>query len=120
MKIIRANEIKNEPRVGYKVKKLLGIKFEKAIDTAVFYETTIPLNGDFKEQWHKQSYESIYFLTSGMAIIDGKEYEFEKGDLLFLHPNEKHKFIATNGDLIIQAIRFPDLPNDKFVSDLNE
>jgi len=114
MEIIKKSEAEELAREGYRVKKLLSFKFGKLIDSAVFYETTIPVGGSFKEQWHNESYEMIYFVSPGNATIDGVEYTFQTGDLLMMSPHEKHSFKATEKDLIILAIRFPDLPNDKF------
>ena len=114
MEIIKRSEAEELSREGYKVKKLLSFKFNKNIDSAVFYETTIPVGGSFKEQWHNESYEMIYFITSGKASINGKEIKFNVGDLLMMSPVEKHSFKAIEKDLVLLAIRFPDLPNDKF------
>ena len=114
MEIIKRSEAEELAREGYRVKKLLSFTFGKSIDSAVFYETTIPVGGSFKEQWHNESYEMIYFITAGKASVNGTVYTFAPGDLLMMSPTEKHSFVAIEHDLVILAIRFPDLPNDKF------
>ena len=114
MEIVRRLKAENLKREGYSVKHLLSFKFHKSIDSAVFYETTIPVNGSFTEQWHKESYEMIYFVSSGIAIVDGVEHHFDIGDMIMMNPNEKHSFRAKGKDLVILAVRFPDLPTDKY------
>ena len=58
----------------------------------------------------------IYFLTTGHGKIVGKDYTFDKGDLLILDPGEKHEFTAPDNDVTVLALRFPHLPDDKFTT----
>lgn len=81
-----------------------------------FYETTIPKGGVCKEQWHKLSYEVVYFLTPSAAKLEGKDYTFEKGDLVILDPNEKHEWTAPDNDVVVLAMRFPNLLDDKYTT----
>jgi quercetin dioxygenase-like cupin family protein len=114
MKIIRNKETIIEDRGGYLVKKLHVGEFREKLEDAVFFETSINVGGKFKEQWHKKSSECIIFLSDGLAIVDGVKHECKKGDLLWIEPGEKHKFVAAEEDLKMIAIRFPNLPDDKF------
>jgi len=114
MKIVRRNDIETKERGGYFVKELLNYNFGRPVESAAFFETQIIEEGNFTEQWHNEMDEMIYFLTPGYATVNGREYEFEKWDLLMLSRGEKHGFRAKKNDLYLLAIRWPDLPNDKF------
>ena len=114
---IRRDEIIDEERGGYKVKNLLSGKFNFSIEDIAIYETNIPFGGKCKEQWHRQSYELVYFLTQGVGKINGKEYRFDIGDLVMLSPDEKHEFRTIDQEVRVLAIRFPDLPQDKYTSE---
>ena len=89
MKIIRKSEIENIDRGGYIIKRLFTLAFDKSPNDVGFYETTIPIGGICKEQWHKKSYEAVYFLSSGEAIINGENFKLAKGDLAIVYPGEK-------------------------------
>ena len=116
MKIIKRDEIIDEDRGGYFIKRLLTQIFKEAPLNAGFYETTIPKGSKCKEQWHKKSYEAVYFLTSGVAKLNGKEYKFSSGDLVVLEPNEKHEWLAIENEVKMFAMRFPNLLDDKYTA----
>lgn len=117
MKIIRRKEVKDIDRGGYSIKRLFTKEFQEAPKDVGFYETTIQKGSKCKEQWHKKSYEVVYFLTSGVAKLDGKEYELQKGDLVILDPNEKHEWLAPANDVVVFAMRFPHLIEDKYTNE---
>ena len=52
-------------------------------------------------QWHMKSHEMVYFLTPGAAMLEGKDYTFEKGDLVILDPGEKHEWTAPDNDVVV-------------------
>jgi len=114
MEIIRRREINDVDRGGYIIKRLFTKEFETPPEDVGFYETTIPKGGICREQWHNKSYEAVYFLTPGLARIDGKEYVLEKGDLVIVDPAEKHEWCALDQDLVVLAMRFPHLLEDKY------
>ncbi len=117
MEIIRKNEISEEDRGGYFIKRLLTKKFGKFPEDVGFYHTAIPKGSKCKEQWHKLSYEAVYFLTPGHAKLEGKMYSFEVGDLIVLDPNEKHEWLAIDNDVKVFAMRFPNLLQDKYTNE---
>ena len=117
MKIIKRSNIKDEDRGGYIIKRLLTKEFDNLPENVGFYETTIPKGSKCKEQWHKKSYEAVYFLTSGTAKIDGKEHRLNQGDLVVLDPNEKHEWLADENEVKMFAMRFPNLLDDKYTTE---
>ena len=117
MEIIRKNEVKEEDRGGYYIKRLLTKKLGKFPEDLGFYHTAIPKGSKCKEQWHEKSYEAVYFLTKGSAKLNGKMYSLEAGDLVVLDPNEKHEWLATENDVSVFALRFPNLIHDKFTTE---
>lgn len=120
MKIIRRNEVSDVDRNGYLIKRLLTSPFQIPPKDVGFYETSIPRGSKCKEQWHKESYESVYFLTDGEAKLKGEIYEFKKGDLVFLEPGEKHEWLALKNEVVLFAMRFPNLLNDKYTMEDSE
>ena len=84
------------------------------MNDGILFETRLPKGNDFKEQWHEQSTEMVYFLDRGIVIVDGDKYELQGGDILILQPKERHKIIAEYNDVTMLAIRFPNLPDDKY------
>jgi len=117
MEIIRKSEIKNIDRGGYIIKRLFTLGFDIMPKDVGFYETTVPVGGMCKEQWHNKSYEAVYFLSSGEAIIEGKSFKLEKGDLAIVYPGEKHAWCPIDEELLLFAMRFPHLIEDKFTND---
>mgnify|MGYP001571392805 CR=1 FL=1 len=114
MKIIRSGEIDDKNRGNYMVKELGALLLHDYVNDGILFETRLPKGNDFKEQWHEQSTEMIYFLDRGLAIVNGNRYELQKGDILILEPKERHKIIAEYGDVTMFATRFPNLPHDKY------
>ena len=115
--IIRSKEINSIDRGGYIIKRLFTKVFKDAPRDAGFYETTIPKGGICKEQWHKKSYEVVYFLSPANAKIEGNEYYLGKGDLVILDPGEKHEWRAIDRDVTVFAMRFPHLLDDKYTAE---
>lgn len=116
MKIIRKKDTAIADRGGHIVREIGFIDFPRDIRDAVMFETTLPRGTNFTEQWHEQSSELIYFQSRGSVQVDGNRYDFKRGDILHLKPGEKHKLIAEKNDLHVIAIRFPNLPNDKYTT----
>lgn len=114
MRIIRANEVTEKDRGTYRVREYGGLEFHEAIRDSVWFMTTIPQGSPFEEQWHKKSSEAFYFLSKGIALVDRRRYEVDEGDLMIIGPNEKHEFVPAFGDFKMLAVRFPNLPNDKY------
>jgi len=117
MEIVRRKEVEDIERGDYRIKRLFTKIFQKLPENVGFYETTIPKGKVCKEQWHQQSYEVVYFLTHGSAKLKNETYTFEKGDLVILNPGEKHEWQAVDQDLVVFAMRFPNLLKDKYTTD---
>lgn len=115
MKIIRKKDTPEISRGGYRARELGAIHFHRPMNDAIIFVTTIPKNAHFQEQWHNESGEFMYFLSAAAVLIDGKKHIFEEGDALYLEPHEKHKILAEEQDIVVLAIRFPNLPEDKHI-----
>jgi quercetin dioxygenase-like cupin family protein len=117
MEIIRRNDVDTIDRGGYLIKRLFTKVFKNPPQDVGFYESTIPKGEICKEQWHKESYEAVYFLTPGVARINGEEHKVGVGDLVIVDPGEKHEWRALDKDLVLFALRFPHLIEDKYTSE---
>ncbi len=54
----------------------------------------IPPQGEIGEEVHPHVEQTLFFLSgSGKAILDGKETEIRKGDVVVVTPGTKHNFI---------------------------
>ncbi len=116
MQIIRRTEVADVDRGGYIIKRLFTKAFKEAPSDVGLYETRIPKGSVCKEQWHNKSYELVYFLTPGHALLDGKEYVLGVGDIVIVDPGEKHEWRAVDQDVQVFALRFPHLLDDKFTT----
>lgn len=123
MKIVRKNEVEILDRPGYKTQMLLDYVFESSAKGLApsknigVYCTTVKKGGKTKEQYHKKSWELIYFLDPAEARLAGKIHKFDKGDLVMLEPNEAHEILAVYGDVEVFAIRFPHDVEDKYYTE---
>jgi len=115
MKIIRLKNIPREKKEGYSIKRLLTEKISNKPDSIGFYETTVPVRSKCAQHIHERLYEFIYFLTKGKMRIDNKYYKLDPGDIVILHPGDKHEFIADEDEVRIIAIKLPNIINDKVV-----
>jgi len=66
--------------------------------------------------YHKTMHE-YFFLLQGTAVIlvDGKNYELGKGDLLVVEPGETHKVADYSPDMQLLLLMPPPVPNDKVI-----
>lgn len=117
MQIIRRKEVEDIDKGGYVTKSLTTKIFEEPPKDMGIYESRIKKGDKCREQWHNKSYELVYFATKGKAKLNGKIYNFEPGDCVILDPGEKHEWIAENNEVVLFAIRFPHLLDDRFVTE---
>ena len=117
MKIIRLNEIPDEDRKGYSIKRLFTMPLSQRPENVGLYETTVPKGSVCKLHKHDQLDEIIYFITKAKAKLGKEIYSFEPGDMIFLSPGDIHEFIAEECDLKLIAIKLPNNKDDKVVLD---
>lgn len=114
MKIIRSNEILEEDRNGYTIRRLLTEPLCPHTENVGFYFTTIPASSKVKYHFHPLALEVIIFLTNGTIKSNKETYHFLPGDLAVISPREKHEIIADRAVNLL-AVRFPNFPNDKVI-----
>ena len=115
MKIIKYNEVPDEVRSGgaYSIKRLFTEPLSVKPDNIGFYQTTVPKGSSVAGHHHKNLDEVFYFLTKARLEIEGKMYNFEPKDMVFLKAGEKHEIYGDEEGVVLIAIKLPDLKEDK-------
>ena len=118
MKIVRVNELPEEDRSGYCIKRLLTEPLTHNPENIGFFRTIIPADQKVKNHLHPIALEIIIFLNH--AVIKDKEgtHRFSPGDMAILEPGEEHEILAGgDGKTEMIAIRIPNYADDKQVCD---
>ena len=115
MKITRLNEIIEEKRDGYIIRRLLTEPFGHNPENIGLYLTTIPGKSKVKCHFHPLAMEIIIFLTNGAIKTNEKSYDFSPGDIAIFQPKEKHEIIAETQEVKLIAVRIPNFPDDKAI-----
>ncbi len=113
MKIIHRDDIADEDRGGYSIKRIFTTVLSHSPANAGIYETTIPPNFAVKNHYHANLDEIVYFITKGYVKINLEEVEFDEGDLLILNSGEAHEFYAKDEEVRLLAIKLPNNVDDK-------
>ena len=67
----------------------------------------LPPNKKSDEHFHKEREESYFVLEGrGRVVIDGCEFEIQKGSLIHTKPNERHEFI-NDGSVEFKYVNSP-------------
>lgn len=77
--------------------------------------------------YHTHNFYQILFLFQGkgILILDDKEFEITKNQLMYINPNIKHKFLPKSHDIILYVVEFSkhvfskDAKNQKILYYLN-
>lgn len=115
MKIVRLNEVPDEERRGYSIKRLFTHTLAKNPENVGFYQTTIPKGSAVKNHYHKDLDEILYFITKGRVKVGSKTYSFNPGDMMILSPGDQHEIIADAEEVRLIAVKLPNIVNDKVV-----
>lgn len=115
MKIIKLNDVPDEERGGYSIKRLFTEALTQNPQNVGFFETTVPKGSVCKHHYHTKQDEIIYFITKGKMRVESKFYDFEPGDLVILRPGDKHEFVADENEVKLIAVRLPNIVDDKVV-----
>lgn len=113
MKIIRLKDVPIENKGVYSIKRLFTESLSKNPKNIGFYETTIQKGSVCSHHYHKNLDEFILFLTKAKMRVEDKIYDFEKGDIVILKPEDKHEFIANDKEVKLIAIKLPNIVDDK-------
>ena len=90
-------------------KWLLGINSSKSPIEIGYFE-------EVKDIMHIHERVNEYYLvfSGNMTVgIEGKEYYFSAGDVIYIEPKEKHEVLRGSKDLRCFLIKWPHLPSDK-------
>jgi len=114
MKIIRLDSAKTEQRDdGRTIKKLCQQELGMKVDNLNFIYVKHPANFEEKLHFHNNSFEIFFFLDSARYSINGDEYGFEKGDLVFFEPGDVHGGLSTPHEVGLFIIQAPAIIKDK-------
>lgn len=114
-RVIRESDIADEQRNGgYSIKRIGLFKVHQPDSIAVI-QTTIPAGEKVANHLHSTLEELLYFMTPGRMKIEGRDYDLEKGDLVYLERGTPHEIYADNQEVILLALRLPEDPKDKIL-----
>lgn len=117
MQIIRTNEVPEEGKGEYSVKRLFTEPLKHSPENVGFYLTTIPARKKVKRHFHPIALEVLFFLTNGIIEADGSAYSFAPGDIAILQPGERHEIQAEDEEVRLTAVRIPNFVGDKEICD---
>ena len=113
MRIVRTNEVPEEGRGEYTVKRLFTELLGHNPENIGFYLTTIPARRKVKRHFHPIALEVIFFLTNGIMADDESAYSLYPGDIAILQPGERHEIQAEDEETRVIAVRIPNFVGDK-------
>lgn len=93
MNIIKINEFPYE-ECGTEPKRLIRLimsPYTTGEERFSVVHVTIPPGGVSNAHFHNECDEFIYFLNSGMAVLDDTEYEVQKNSVVFAAKGIKHE-----------------------------
>ena len=111
---VREGEGSDTARLGpYEIETLIPVADEGA---ATAYRVRIEPNQRTSTSYHKLAEELYLVLTgSGIAVLDGVEYQLRPGDFLRLPPGTTHAFITGDDALVMLDIHTPGSRPDRDV-----
>ena len=117
MRIIKGVDLENEVRPdGRTVKTYFSYKVNFETKNIGLKTTVIPKGTRERDHLHSRSDEIFYYFSKAKAMVNGKIYRFEPGDVLILHANDRHHQISDENDIEILALKIPD-EDDKVDTD---
>ena len=115
MKIIRRDDIPDEDRGGYIIKRLVTTPLELNPENYGLYETVTPQGSECQMHYHAELHEIIYFVSKGKLITEKGTFEMGAGDLVVLDPGDAHGILADENEVLNFSIKLPNDPSDKVV-----
>jgi quercetin dioxygenase-like cupin family protein len=117
MKIVRTNEVPEEGKGEYTIKRLFTEPLKHNPENIGFYLTTVPPRRKAKRHSHPIALEIIFFLTNGVVQDDESAYSFSANDIAILQPGERHEIQAGDEEVRLIAVRIPNFVADKEICD---
>ena len=118
VKIFRAAECELLGLGGYGRKYVADIVFRKPLSSAGLILVKIPGGVETAPHSHEHLEEAFIIMSKTRLGVDQAIFDLEEGDVALAEPGEQHWFVTPEGDdVTIIAIKFPNLKDDKIVSE---
>lgn len=118
VKVYRASEVELKGRAGYGVKYVADIALTNPIESAGFILVRIPPEMKTTPHAHGKLDEAFMIMNPTRMGVDETLFDLDEGDVVLVEPGERHWFETPNGgDVIILAVKLPDLKDDKIKTD---
>ena len=116
MKIIRMDEIAEEDRGEYSIKRLFTETLEHDVENVGFYRTLIPTGNKVAKHHHEGLDEVLLFLTDGIVETDEEVFNLKAGDLMVLKKGDNHEIRAEDSEVRLIAVKLPNYKEDKTIA----
>lgn len=113
MKTVRVEEIPDEDRGEYSIKRLFTETLDHNVENVGFYRTLIPEGNKVTKHCHETLDEILYFLTSGIVETDDNIVNMKPGDSMVLKKGESHEIRAEDNEVRLIAVKLPNNKKDK-------
>jgi mannose-6-phosphate isomerase-like protein (cupin superfamily) len=117
VKVWRASDVEMIGLAGYGRKYVADIKFKESLQNGGFIYVKIP--GGMKTDPHAHgTLEEVFIIMNKTKMGVGDQLlDVDEGDVVLVEPEEAHWFETPEGDdVVIIAIKFPNLKDDKMPS----
>jgi quercetin dioxygenase-like cupin family protein len=114
VQIYRSNDAELISLAEYGRKYVADIRFRAPLDTAGVIYVRIPAAYKTTPHTHMSLEELFVIMNSTRMGVNNDVYDLEEGDVVLIEPGEQHWFKAPDeNDVVIIAIKLPNLKNDK-------
>ncbi len=117
VKIYRASECELIGAGGYGRKYVADIKFRAPVPTAGFIWVKIPPRTRTEPHAHQQLEEVFVTMASTVVGVGDRTYSVGEGDVVVVEPGEPHWFETGDNEVVVIAVKCPDLKDDKITVD---
>ncbi len=117
VKVWRASDVKMIGMAGYGRKYVADVEFKESLRNGGFIYVKIP--GGMKTRPHAHGIlEEVFIIMNRTKMsVGGQLLDVDHGDVVLVEPGEAHWFETPEGDdVVVIAIKFPNLKNDKISS----
>ncbi len=117
VKIWRASDVKMIGMAGYGRKYVADVEFKESLKNGGFIYVKIP--GGMKTHPHAHGIlEEVFIIMNRTKMsVGGQLLDVDHGDVVLVEPGEAHSFETPEGDdVVVIAIKFPNLKDDKISS----
>ena len=117
VKVWRASDVKMIGMAGYGRKYVADVEFKESLKNGGFIYVKIP--GGMKTHPHAHEIlEEVFIIMNKTKMGVGDQLlDVDQGDVVLVEPREAHWFETPEGnDVVVIAIKFPNLKDDKMTS----